>query len=397
MKIPRIANSVGHIDDDLINAAAECKKKKKNNWMKWGSLAACFALVVVAAVIVIPMMQGDDPGITIGDHVRPYKDVTVQGESAYYEWRWEYKTVEEKYTAINVDGNKFSGRQKEVGSDLVGEKIGVYEATGYDTYFEEYHKENFDVYSISGISTEAFVAVLMEGKYYVFFTDEKTPPATFGEVLDLYNLQNTMVLKRFSLEEQGKDAQYFNLDNDDYIWEQLSNCRNATSIADDKWLASERDYISFTITSETLGVYKRVLYITKDGYLWTNVFDVAHLYNIGEDVASNIMNYALVEATPSESIPFMYSLAGTITEIGEGYILLDDSIMCVDPKDGFVYKVLTSDPKLSRIFETERLKVDDTVQVQYFDFIDLEPNAVIDSAATIDKAKISGGDVLIPG
>lgn len=397
MKTPRTANAVGHIDDDLVSGAAASKKKKKNAWVRWGSIAACFALVVVAIAMVAPMMQRDDPGIGLGDQVRPYKDVTVQGESAYYEWRWEYKTVEEKYTAIDVDGNKFSGRQKEIGSDLVGEKIGVYEATGYDTYFEEYHKENFDVYSISGISTEAFVAVLMEGKYYVFFTDEKTPPATFGEVMDTYNLPNTIDLNHFSLEEQDREVQYFNLGDDDYIWEQLSDCRNATSIVNDKWLASERDYISFTITSETLGVYKRVLYITKDGYLWTNVFDVAHLYNIGEDVASNIMNYALDEATPSESLPFMYSLAGTITEIGDGYILLDDSVMCVNPKDGIVYKVVTTDPKLSRIFKTERLEVGDTVQVQYIDFVDLEPNAVIDSAAIISKAKIFDGTAVVPG
>lgn len=397
MKTPRMANSVGQIDDDLIAGAENSKKKTKHNsWLKWGSIAACFALVVVAIAMVTPMMQSDDPGVELGDQVRPYKDVTVQGESAYYEWRWEYKTVEEKYTAIDVDGNKFSGRQKEIGSDLVGEKLGVYEAIGYDTYSEEYHKENFDVYSISGISTEAFVAVFMEGKYFVFFTDEKTPPATFGEVMDTYNLPNTIDLNRFSLEEQDREVQYFNLGDDDYIWEQLSDCRNAASIVDDKWLASERDYISFTITSETLGVYKRVLYITKDGYLWTNVFDVAHLYNIGEDVASNIMNYVLDEATPGETLPFMYSLAGTITEVGEGYILLNDSIMCVDPEDGITYKIVTTNPKISRLFDSEMLSVGDTVQVQYTDFVDLEPNAVIDSAAAIYKAKISGGDVLIP-
>lgn len=398
MKTPRIANAVGNIDDDLIARAENSKKKTKHNsWLKWGSIAACFALVVVAIAMVAPMMQSDDPGVELGDQVRPYKDVTVQGESAYYEWRWEYKTVEEKYTAIDVDGNKFSGRQKEISSDHVGEKLGVYEATGYDTYSEEYHKENFDVYSISGISAEAFIAVFMEGKYFVFFTDEKTPPATFGEVMDTYNLLNTIDLNRFSLEEQDREVQYFNLGDDNYIWEQLSDCRNAASIVDDKWLASERDYISFTITSETLGVYKRALYITKDGYLWTNVFDVAHLYNIGEDVASNIMNYALEEATPGESLPFMYSLAGTITEIGVGYILLDDSIMCVDPEDGITYKIITTAPKLSRFFDTNRLEVGDTVQVSYMTYVDLVPNAVIDSAETISKATIVDGTAIMPG
>ena len=50
MKTPRMANSVGHIDDDLIAAAAESKKKMKPNWMKLGSLAACFAVLVALSI-----------------------------------------------------------------------------------------------------------------------------------------------------------------------------------------------------------------------------------------------------------------------------------------------------------------------------------------------------------
>ena len=50
MKTPRMANSVGHIDDDLITAAAESKKKIKPNWMKLGSLAACFAVLVALSI-----------------------------------------------------------------------------------------------------------------------------------------------------------------------------------------------------------------------------------------------------------------------------------------------------------------------------------------------------------
>ena len=396
MKTPRTANAVGHIDDDLVSGAAASKKKKKNAWVKWGSLAACFALVVAAAVIVLPMMQGDDPGITIGDHIRPYKDVTISAGETAYVWPWEYKTIEEKYTVLDVDGKEFSGRQKEIGAALIGEMIGNYKATGYDDYSEGVFHENFDVYEIAGISTEEFVAVNMDGKYFVFISEEWNPPATFGEVLDMYNLQNTMVLKRFSLEEQGKDAQYFNLENDDYIWELLSGCRNAEFVDPTNWVAHDRDYVSFTITSEALGVYKKAMYITEDGYLWTNVFNGAFLYRIGEDTAAKIIDHALENAVPGEFVPYMHSLAGTITEIGDGYILLDDSVMCVNHDDGFVYKVVTTDPKLGRIFEAEHLKVGDTVQVQYTDFVDLEPNAVIDSAATISEAKIVDGNAVVP-
>ena len=53
MKTPRMANAVGHIDDDLITAAAECKKKP-NRWLKWGSVAACLLLAVA---MILPMLK----------------------------------------------------------------------------------------------------------------------------------------------------------------------------------------------------------------------------------------------------------------------------------------------------------------------------------------------------
>ena len=138
------------------------------------------------------------------------------------------------------------------------------------------------------------------------------------------------------------------------------------------------------------------MYITEDGYFWTNAFNGAYLYRIGTDAAKAIIDYAVDNAVPGEFVPYMHRLAGTITEIGDGYILLDDSILCVNPDDGITYKIVTTNPKISRLFDSEMLSVGDTVQVQYTDFVDLEPNAVIDSAAAIYKAKISGGDVLIP-
>lgn len=53
MKTPRIANAIGHIDDDLVSNSVESKKKKNNHWVKWGSLAACFALLIIAGTFFI--------------------------------------------------------------------------------------------------------------------------------------------------------------------------------------------------------------------------------------------------------------------------------------------------------------------------------------------------------
>ena len=47
MSIPKMANAMGYIDDDLVTGAIEYKRtKKKNSWMKWGAMAACLCLVV---------------------------------------------------------------------------------------------------------------------------------------------------------------------------------------------------------------------------------------------------------------------------------------------------------------------------------------------------------------
>lgn len=46
MKIPRFSNAIGNLDEDLVEAAAECKKKQ-NHLHKLGSIAACFAVIIV--------------------------------------------------------------------------------------------------------------------------------------------------------------------------------------------------------------------------------------------------------------------------------------------------------------------------------------------------------------
>ena len=99
----------------------------------------------------------------------------------------------------------------------------------------------------------------------------------------------------------------------------------------EKWVAHDREYYSFTITSETLGVYKVAMYVTVDGYLWTNAFNYQYLFNIGEDAASKIIKYAKENSTEAEYEPYQNTIVGKITEITDEYILLDDSILCANP------------------------------------------------------------------
>ena len=54
MKTPRITHAVGHIDDDLIDGAANASKTvKKKSWIKWTSaVAACLVVIFMATFFI---------------------------------------------------------------------------------------------------------------------------------------------------------------------------------------------------------------------------------------------------------------------------------------------------------------------------------------------------------
>lgn len=244
------------------------------------------------------------------------------------------------------------------------------------------------------IAQSQFIAVKMEDSYYVFQNDEYAPPNTLGELMDAVNLSEVVELQRFSEGDNTPDSKRFALSSDDYVWEVLSECRNAPFVEDQTWTAGDRSYLSFAITSEALGVYKVALYVTEDGYLWTNAFNYQYLFNIGEDAASKIIKYAKENSTEAEYEPYQNTIVGKITEITDEYILLDDSILCANPDDGITYKILLNDLRISRYAESGAIRVGENVQITYEGEID-ESNT-IDSAISASDVVISGGDVLIP-
>ena len=390
MKTPRTANVVGHIDDDLITAAAECKKKTKHSpWLKWGSIAACFALLVIAGTAILPSLFGGDGGTT-----DKYKDFIQAGESAII-WPWEYQTVYEKYTELKFDGIEYLGRGREVSASHVGEIIGNHTVVGYDEINsgKKYTKE-FEVYKLKDAAQSQFVAVKMEGKYYVFKNDKYTPPSTLGELFDLVDLPKVIELNEFSENGDGPNKNHYVLNNDDYVWEVLAGCKKADFVEDDKWTVHKRDHLSFAVTSETLGVYRVAMYVTADGYLWTNAFSYQYLFNIGEDAAGKIIKYAKENSSEAEYKPYQNRIVGKVVEVTDEYILIDDTVLCNNPSDGTTYKVLLNDLRISRYVDHEIIKVGSTVQITFEGEID-EAN-IIDSAVSASNVKISGGDVLIP-
>ena len=107
-----------------------------------------------------------------------------------------------------------------------------------------------------------------------------------------------------------------------------------------------------------MGVYNRVIYISEDGYFATNIFDYEYSYFIGKEAAGQIISYVQKHSTETMSSTSLPTISGTVTEIGNGYIMVDDTVLCKKSKAG-------NDIKIRRWIESGELKEGDLVIVEY--------------------------------
>ncbi len=396
MKPRNIVNALNDIDFDMIDEAKMKKKTAQNKWLKWGAAAACFALILAAGALIYPKLN--DSGVMIDGIERRYKEVTVTAGESAIEWPWEYKTMAEKYTHMVLDGVEYRTRAQQVSQDHLGDVLGICKADGYDTYTDKRYIEEFEVHAVKGIEGNNVVAVNMEGECIVFLRNDNPFPATLGEFIHTYSLADTLPLGRFSEMEGYTTKGNFLVNDDDYIWQVLSECADAPRIPDDNWNRGDQNYLAFTATSDALGVYKRAFYVSEDGYVWTNLMEYAYIFEIGTDAAEKIIAYAKDNSTETVSEPYHKSISGTVVEIGDGYVLIDDSVLCVDPEEGMVFTVPTDDLRIGRCVDSPHssIAVGDLVVVEYTETIDVKNENIVLGAFSLNEGIMTDAGILIP-
>jgi len=404
MKPKDILHAMNDIDCELLETAERKSKKPKRNLIKWCSAAACFAVVAAAGVFLIPKINDvltnkTNESVTMIDGIeRRYKKSAVAaGESAVI-WPWEYLTPAEQYTFMVFNGTAYRTRGRSVGEGFLSVSLGTCTAEGYDVYTEKKYTKEFEVRAIGNVDRGNMVAVCMEGEYIVFLRDDNPFPSNFGEFLSAYALAENLSLSRFSVQGGFENKGHYIVKEDDYIWQVLSQCTYAPRVEDNNWDRGDRNYLSFTATSEPLGFYKKVLYVTEDGFVWTNILDYAYIFEIGTEAAEQIITYAKENSTETEAEPYRKSLSGTVVEIGADYILIDDSVLCVDENDGMVFKVPTHDLRIRRVIDSpvSTIEVGDVVVVEYNGTIDTANGNIVSGAFSISVGIIADGSVLIP-
>lgn len=400
MKAKNMMDALNSVDYDMVEQALEERKSRKQPWIKWTAVAASTVLVIgVGAFALFGQSQTKDPGPRDTSNGRWTTDgryrYQVSGEIAVA-WPWEYKTPMERYPGVTLNGVTYVTRDREIGEALLGDALGICTATGYDVYTETSYPAEFEVRAIRGIDPEQLVAVNLDGTWVVFLQDGFPVPATLGDWMDACSLQQTVSLERFSTVEGYQTTGWYLAESDETVWQVLSECRNAPGSTDD-WSLGDRKNISFTVSSEALGVYKKVLSVTEDGFLLTNLMEYGYVFNIGEDAAGRIIKSVTEHCRETEMEPYYPMIAGFLTEIGDGYILVDDSLLCVNEADGLVYKVLLDDPRASRCLEFPGdIYLGDVVVVEYSGTIDTTNGNTVTGAFSIVEGIFADSGAQVP-
>ena len=364
-------------------------------WLKWGGAAACLIMLVIAGLVFLPKtFEKNKQSMGNGR----YKSFTLQGqEYTAIIWPWEYQTVGEKYRTITVNGMEYGNTNHKISETMLKAVLGTFDVTGYDEIKEESHVISGEAYELRDVAASRILAVKLEDGYYVFRNNEYLPAETLGELLDQVSLPKLISLNWF--EERGAESKNkrYVLRDPSCLWDILTKeCREARFIENQMWMTQNREYLGFSISSEALGIDNVALYITKDGYLWTNAFGWQSLYDIGEEAAGQIIQNCREHSTEIEAQPFTNAVIGTITEITEEYFLVDDSVLCRNPNDGITYKVLLNDLRISRYVQKNFIKVGDTVEVLYRDQVDEENDPTIREATYASKVTIIEGKAYVP-
>lgn len=392
MKREKISEVMENIDAKYVDEAATYTGKNRavkiGSWYKWGAVAACVALVVIGGIKLIPSLLGDNAD---GKYIHQ-----IAGMESAMEWPWEYKTLGEKYQTVTYDDKEYGIKSlRQITMNSLGESLGIGEAEGVDSYTDKIYTESFEVYQISGVSVEKMIAAGKNGEFYVYRLREVEKPATFGELMQVYGLSENLEFYRYQVCEGYKGKGYYNLEDDAYIWQILLDCKDAPmDDSVDSFDRSNRNYLSFTATSDELGVYKRVVYISEDGYFATNIFDYSHIYFIGTDAAGKIIEYAKQHSEEGAAEAYEQTISGTLIEIGEDYVLVDDSVLCRKKEDGTVYKIYTNDIRMKRCVEVAGRKVGDIVVVKYDG--EISSSNEVTGAYSMDKGTLMDGAVAVP-
>jgi hypothetical protein len=358
-----------------------------------------------------PEIQTDPPvNGAFWDDLRERKEINVMIPESSIEWRWEDMTDEERYTNLEFDGKSYGSRGTVTG--YLGEWLASGEAFG--TEWGENIQRHYipcEIYALTFSPDHSVVAVQFEGSSEIYRFErerEYDPPKTLGEFMETRKLSQVLPLTTLYYERREggssvSDKMALSAEHSDGVWAILAKYGDASFIEPSFKESFEinhydKERIGFSATSEVLGIHNKSFAVNDNGYIITNIEQYGYNYFIGVDAAREVIDYVkahMTEPLPEEKTP-VYYIVGTVTEKGDGYIKVDDSIMMKNPEDGLTFTIDVTDKKLGRVLKY-LVGEGSTVLITYDGRISEDGSLLVENAASIQEAWITeDGDVLIP-
>ena len=416
----RFLERMSELDDELLLNAekVEIKSSKGNLNKRWIVIAA--ALVTVCAILFTvgifyineknqntndteDVLEVPIFDVYWVDH-RERNDKGTKLDENSIVFPWDVLEAYEKYTEMLIDGEKYCARSSYYGGEVlanqIGKKLADAECVGYDAYDDKSYTVGCEVFEIIGVDSERIVAVKYNdyNGYYAFIKEEHQAPTTLGELIDALNLTQNIKLNSFYYDSYDNENYALSNEKSAELWSIIKKYANAPICSDDAYRDSYNSStkISFSLNSNTLGVYNLSFAFTENGYLRTNIENYGYIYNIGKDAVEEIVDFAIKNRLII-LLPEKQYIVGTVTEIGEDYIKVDDSIVMKNSNDGIEFTVYTNNRnKLKWLIEIKYFKVGDTVRIEH-SYLLKESYTKVENAASINKCQItSGGQIIVP-
>ena len=405
MKRDNITAAIDSIDDNYIAEAAEYRPAPSHRGRLIGiGIAACLAAGIAVGAYALnrntkpaaadSISSESIPSESKGLLPRPYKAGFSTSESAVI-YPWEYLTEAERYSEITFEGRKYriGTTRRTMEGGALGKSLGSCTGSGYDEYTEQSYTKELEAFEIQGADTALAIAVKNGEGIYAFRSEEYAPPATLGELFEAYGLADKLTLGAFSKDEGYTSKDSFTLTVSKALTDKLVEFTDAKLLPTDTVDRTGMKCLTFRADCPELGIFNKALTVTEGGQLLTNCFEWGYVYEIGKERAAELITLAEQHSEPGEP-PSSDIIGGKVTEMGDGYIKLDDSVLCEDESDGKVFTLMTEDPWIKRCIEfSVRPKAGDIVAV-YYDG-EIGDDLIIKGAYELTKAQIGDGGLYI--
>ena len=423
MKKDKFMEAMSEIDDELILRAEASRKKKSGLVKKIVLIAAIVTLISVLAVSIVIGNSVSSGGAESDSESKDSESVNTDQpiiDSAYWQdtrekngktavsgergivWPWNCRAVYNQYTSVKVNGAEYVVNNSYWGNPMkatqIGSKIGDFTCEGFDEYENKKHTITCSVYEIKGVDSDRFVAVKYEGyeQFYPFkyrADSVADAPETLGELIDVLDLTNNIKLNKFYIEDEYSACYTLSDEKSAELWNIIKEYASVETEFD--YSKPYEKAISFAINSSVLGVNNLSFSFYEEGYIFTNIESFGYYYNIGAGAVEKIADF-VKENKQGVWVDETQYLVGTVTEIGEDYIKVDDSVVMKNSEEGIEFTVYANHMNIKRYIISGYLKVGDTVSVKH-GYLPKENYTQIKNAIDLSECIISSsGQVLIP-